>query len=129
MKRTLERLVFMLIGATLVGIAYLLGNADRDAIAQGTVKLEDVEITGRLVVKDEIIVGNFDKDPKNAILITAEDDDNVGISLYYQLTDGGTAASVIIAATSNSNGEPFAAVTLKDNRGNNISGYSNSGWD
>ena len=83
MKRTLERLVFMLIGATLVGIAYLLGNADRDAIAQGTVKLEDVEITGRLVVKDEIIVGNFDKDPKNAILITAEDDDNVGISLYY----------------------------------------------
>ena len=34
MKRTLERSIFMLIGALVASIAYFIGNADRGAQAQ-----------------------------------------------------------------------------------------------
>ena len=57
MKRTFERLTFMVIGAAIAGIAYFIGNADPDAQAQDMGELLRCDT---LLVGKRIIVGGPD---------------------------------------------------------------------
>lgn len=64
MNRTLERIVFMLIGATLAFLGYLVGGIDTSVNAQTSEKGIECDM---LHVRKGIIVG----DTKNSILLTA----------------------------------------------------------
>lgn len=141
MKRTLERVLFMLIGAVLVGIAYFLGSADRHATAEGVTRFEDVVITGDLtvagtvavrylIVRDQVVVGDLTASPKNMIAIKATDD-LPAIMLYNNVKDiaiDDSDSSVFILAGEHDDGNPVAAIKLKDKFGNEIEGISNAGW-
>ena len=128
MKRTLERIGFMLIGAILVSIAYLLGNADRDANAQEKTEFESVTIKGSLTVHGPMFVGNSAKDPYNSVLIFA-DDNGAAIFISNDYSKGDkTASQVIITANTNNKGIPIATMVLKDNDGNFRQADSKLGW-
>ena len=62
MKRTIERLLFLLVGALIAASAYTMGNADHSATAQ-----EDITRFDTVSCKQLFIV-NEDDDPK--ILLT-----------------------------------------------------------
>lgn len=141
MKRTLERVLFMLIGAMLVGIAYFLGSADQHATAEGVTRFEEVEITGDLtvagtvairylIVRDQVVVGDLTAYPKNMIAIKATAD-IPAIALYNNVRDiaiDDSDSSVFILAGEHGDGNPVAAIKLKDKFGNEIKGISNAGW-
>ena len=141
MKRTFERIAFMLVGALLVGVAYFFGNADQRANAQGISRFENVEITGDLtvagtgavsdlMVKNQVAVGDLSAHPRNVIFIKATDS-TPGIMLYHNLRDIRTDDAdsyVYIIVGESGDSEPIAVIGLRDKLGNHLKGISNSGW-
>jgi hypothetical protein len=141
MKRTLERVAFMLVGAMLVGVAYLFGSADQRADAKGVSRFEEVVITGDLtvagtvtfsdlIVKDQVAVGDLSAYPQNVIFIQATGS-IPSILLYHNVRDmitNDSDASVYILAGKNADGKPNAVISLQDKFGNDLQGISNSGW-
>ena len=91
MKRTLERSIFMIIGALIASIAYVIGNADRGAEAQDRSKIPKVFDTiwcRSLVVSG----GNVDDIPKRSGMIT------------FTIGDDGSAEFAILTADGNRSG-------------------------
>ena len=109
MNKTVERLIFMIIGALLVSIAYFVGNTDKTAEAQQTT-FDDVRIKGTLIV-DEIIVASGSK---NFITLTAKDNFSM-IGLTYGSKGDGTADAQIILSARKGDPTPISVISVSDN--------------
>ncbi|MXZ00596.1 hypothetical protein F4Y93_08110 [Candidatus Poribacteria bacterium] len=96
MKRTLERVTFMIIGALIACIAYFIGNTEYDVEAQDTDRLEvfDTIICRSLIVQG----GNVDDMPKRSGTITFTVGDN-GEAEFAILTADGNRSGAIIMKT------------------------------
>ena len=141
MKRTFERISFMLFGAILVVISYLAGNSDilqaDDTKEEKLKKLDSVEfqdviIQGQLIVREGIIVGNKSdpnnpSDALNAIFLKPAPEGPI-ITLTYNLTKSGGSDSAIELSAGELNGAPHAIISLRDKSGGSAVGTSNFGW-
>ena len=110
MKKTFERLAFMLLGAILVATSYFVGNNNSTADPEIT-SLKHVQITGDLVVKGSIVVESASKNRSNSILINA---DNKSASImvvhnYNPLLSSHDSALTLAAHAGS------AAILLEDN--------------
>lgn len=90
MNRTLERIVFMLIGATLAFLGYLVGDTTPPVNAQTAKRYIECD---ELVVKKAMLIGNT----QNSILLTVANG-NPTIQMYCGVVDGdfSTAKSRIL---------------------------------
>ena len=77
MKRTFERLAFMMIGAVIAGIAYFAGNADQAAQAQDIGELLRCDT---LLVGKRIIVGGGDPNGNFITLEVYEDNAVINVT-------------------------------------------------
>ena len=120
MKRTFERILFMVIGAFIAFFAYVVGNADRDADAQevpdrGALTCHTL-FAKRIVVGDPttggIVIGTYDKEKHG--------EDGVSIVIAYgDLTRTSKKEDIqnyIRLIVSNDK----AAILLKDSKGHKI---------
>ena len=141
MKRTFERISFMLFGAILVVISYLAGNSDilqaDDTKEEKPNKLEsavfeDVVIMGKLVVQKGLIVGdrsdpNDQSKAMNAIILRS-DPEGPSITLAYKMTKLGGTDSAIQLSAGEKNGTPHALISLEDKFGRSAVGGASFGW-
>ena len=125
MKKLFERLTFMVIGALLVSAAYLVGSTDKTANAQLT-KFEDLVVTGNLIVKGSVTVGDLSADHGNLVHIKADDESST-ILLLHNRSKHSRDASVMLSAKK-IDGNPAASIKLQDKLGNSAIGTSDLGW-
>ena len=125
MKKIFERLVFMIVGALLVSAAYLVGNTDKTADAQFTT-FEDVIVTGRLIVKGTVIVGDPLADHRNLVHIVADEMGST-ISLLHNRGENSNDAKIMLQV-SKADDTPAAIIRLEDKLGNIADGTSGLGW-
>ena len=132
MKRTLERIGFMLIGAVLVCTAYLIGNLDHEANADetaGEVTFENVRIKGTLLVKGAIVVGKRDTDVYDYIRIEANEENSyISFGHRHNKSRGTSDAHILISAGKDSRNIPDAFIQLSDKFNNKALGSSRVGW-
>ena len=128
MKRTFERIGFMLVGAVLVCTSYFVGKTEKDADARITT-LEDVKITGTLFVNDTIIIGNPFKEPGNSISLKVDEiGPRISLDYHYDEAKNHRDASLFLLAGEGANGKASASITLEDKFGNTLTGLSYLGW-
>ena len=121
-------MAFMLVGALLVGGAYLVGKTEKDARADLR-EFENVEITGTLIVKGRLLVGDTDACLVNAVLISADKNGpHVGLDYQCDPVNKTSTANILITATATDKGQPIASIQLYDKLGNNLTGTAFSGW-
>ena len=125
MKKVFERLAFMVIGAVLVSAAYLVGSADKTADAKFTT-FEDVIVTGSLVVKGAVVVGDASADHRNLLYIKVDEKGSM-ISLFHKRSETDSDASVILSA-SQVEERPVAGIALKNKFGDTAFATSDLGW-
>lgn len=89
MKRTFERISFMLIGAVIAFSAYMLGHFGNSTDAQEDLKVGTYDL---LQVKQGILFGETrDKDSPVGLIFASKDDDIVSISLGVNTGTGSIA--------------------------------------
>lgn len=126
MNKTVERLIFMLIGALLVSVAYFVGQSDKTADAE-VKAFDDVVIRGNLFVHGAIRVGDLDSEHQNFVAIRA-DRNGTAIDLMHKFVDNNTDAQVILA-THRAAGKPFSAILLSGKSGKTVYATSDeTGW-
>ena len=125
MKKVFERLAFMVIGAVLVSAAYLVGSTDQTADAKFTT-FEDVIVTGSLVVKGAVVVGDASADHRNLLYIKVDEKGSM-ISLFHKRNETDSDASVILSA-SQVEERPVAGIALKNKFGDTAFATSDLGW-
>ena len=132
MKRTFERIGFMLIGAMLVCTAYLIGNLDHHANADETadeVTFENVRIKGDLFVGGAIAVGKTGADVFDFIIIEANDENSyISLGYRHRKSTASSDAHILISAGKDSKNIPSAVIRLSDKLNNTALGSSRVGW-
>ena len=126
MKKTVERLLFMLLGAILVLTAYLVGSTDNTVDAKFTT-FEDVIITGSLVVEGAILVGDTSTDHGNLVHIQA-DKRAATVMLFHNRDNAGNSDATVLMSASKAKDKIHAGIRLKDKHGNASIGTAALGW-
>ena len=99
MKRTFERLAFMLLGALLVCGAYLVGKSETRADARSA-EFEDVYIRGALYIKDRILIGDTNANPANSIMMSTDGESpRIGLEYEFNPDDGTSTGSIMMGMT------------------------------
>ena len=118
MKKTVERLAFMLLGAILVSAAYYVGSTDSTADAKLTT-YDNLRVKGDLHVEGSVFVGRM-QEPTNMVQITVGERAST-IRLYHNRLDPmHEDASLILTTATPEGGEPVSALELSDKFGNNL---------
>ena len=125
MKKLFERLTFMIVGALLVSASHFVGGADKTADAQLT-KFEDLTVTGTLIVKGAVIVGDLSADHGNLVHIKVDEKSST-ILMLHNRSKNSRDASVMLSAKK-IDGNPSASIKLQDRLGNSAIGGSDLGW-
>ena len=128
MKKVFESLTFMIVGALLVSAAYLVGSTDKAADVQDAqlTKFKDLMITGILIVKGAVVIGDFSADHGNLVHIKA-DEESATVLLLHNRSKNSRDASVMLSAKK-IDGNPAASIRLQDRLGNSAIGSSDLRW-
>ena len=127
MKRTFERIGFMLVGALLVCVAYLVGKADQTADAQFQT-FQNVVIKRNLLVEGSLLVSTKKGGIESGVLIDASNGASIFLTSENVNRSKADKATVSIAAKDR-NGvyESFINLFDKDTKGFTMS--SRKGWN
>lgn len=127
MNKTVERLIFMLIGALLVSVAYFVGQSDKTADAEAKIFNGDVTIKGHLVVSEGITVARLIPNNKNFIGIHT-DENGCALILSHKGETGVLNAQTTLSARKK-NAIPVSQITLSTTTGKTVYATSDEkGW-
>ena len=128
MKKTLERLSFMMLGAVIAASAYYFGSTDSTANPSNAI-FQDVIIEGNLGVRGAIVVGDESVESANLVMIDAAHE-SAAILLRHNIRNRGKIEDAVLMLTTHSSddGIPSSSILLKDINGNTSYGSSIRGW-